>query len=135
MADFYLTTHNPNLTVTLSEVKDLPCPVVDGVDSEFERAVVNAIAELTPSGQILLQRAGGNRSDAAMVVTVPATEKEREAVEKGLLRGLLNHCKALPTHDDQRTGSARTELTKLLTEHLPWWQRVFIRKLIKRVDG
>lgn len=76
------------VTITIREdaVDDV---VVDGVDSLFESVAVTCIAELSPTGRIVLQRGGGNRNDRALVVTVPKGHPlQAHAVERGLFRAL-----------------------------------------------
>lgn len=62
--------------------------IIDGVDSELERTIVNNIAELT-NRHIVLQRAGGIQSDKEIRVVVPMDETVSYAVERGILRGLM----------------------------------------------
>lgn len=90
-AGFVVTEHFPAYHITLNSDLNLAYPTVDGVDCEFERRVVNFLAELTPSGRVLLQRAGGVQSDTAITVTVPARQVELRAAEIGIMRACLNH--------------------------------------------
>lgn len=79
----------PRVTITLEDGPSV-CPVVDGIDSELERVVVSLIAELTPSGHVLLARRGGVQHARALKVTVPkGNADEMRAVELGLFRGLI----------------------------------------------
>jgi hypothetical protein len=79
-------------TIKIEEAA-LPQPIVDGVDSDLERHIVNHIAELSPSGRVLIQRQGGIQSQFAIRIVVPSRDDEREKVELGILRGLA---KAVP---------------------------------------
>lgn len=88
-AGFQLVEMFPTYSITLHESDDADCIVVDGVDSELERQVVNCIAELSPSGRILLQRGGGNQSDRTLILTLPVNDAEQWAAQQGILRGLL----------------------------------------------
>lgn len=84
---FVVTDAWPRIAIEIVEA-DVPQPILDGVDSELERHLLAAVADRTPSGQVLIQRAGGVRSDQAMRITVPARDEERVAMETALLRGL-----------------------------------------------
>jgi hypothetical protein len=88
-ADTPARFHVPRVAVTITITEALvACPIVDGIDSDLERRAVNAIAELTPSGRILLQRSGGVQSDRALAITVSPIDEERAAVVTGLYRAL-----------------------------------------------
>jgi hypothetical protein len=76
-------------------------PIVDGVDSELERHFVNLLAERTPSGRVLLQRAGGNQDDRTLVITVAPTEDERRAVEIAAI-GALGKATRVRARRDRR---------------------------------
>jgi len=70
------------------EEKVQHCPAVDGVDSPLEAHVMNQLAECSPSGQVVLLRAGGNRNDRALRVIIPAKDEERAAAVTAVYRAL-----------------------------------------------
>jgi hypothetical protein len=84
---FVVTTQLARLELTIEEA-DIPEPVLDGVDGELERQLLAAIADQSPSGRVLIQRKGGNRSDQVMRIIVPAVDEERVAIETAVLRAL-----------------------------------------------
>ncbi len=84
---FVVTDNLARLELTIDE-GSVAEPVLDGVDGELERHLLSAIADLTPSGRVLIQRQGGNRSDSAMRITVPTSDAERVAMETAILRAL-----------------------------------------------
>lgn len=69
--------------VTIDYYDDL---VIDGVDSELERHIINCISELT-NVPIMLARAGGVQSDKEIRVMVPRAGHAYVAL--GIFRGLL----------------------------------------------
>lgn len=67
------------------------CIIVDGVDSEFERHVVDGIASLPGGSYILLHRGGATVDDRTLTISVPPdNDAAHHAVEIGVLRGLIN---------------------------------------------
>lgn len=86
---FALVDTFPQFTIELFDAPQATCPILDSVDSELERLVLVAIAELTPSGEVLVRRAGGNQQETVMRIYVPATnEAEHFAVQRGIVRAL-----------------------------------------------
>lgn len=61
----------------------------DSVDSLLERCALNFVSELSPSGKVLVKRAGGNQDPRQLHITVPANDREREAVSVGVMRAFL----------------------------------------------
>lgn len=80
----------PWLSVT---IEDGPAPdiVVDGVDSDLERYVVNHICDMAPG--VYLARKGGIRSARALRIQVPPVDALLAAVERGCLRGIVEASK------------------------------------------
>ncbi len=61
----------------------------DSVDSDLERLVLKHVTQLT-ARPVRVDRQGGQvHSDRELRIVVPAQERERIAVEYGVLRGLL----------------------------------------------
>jgi hypothetical protein len=87
LAGYVLSTYMPHLTIYVDEGAESQ-PIVDGVDSPLERSIVNEIAKLTPSGNILLQRGEGIGDAQSIRVVSPAIPAERAAVETGIRRGI-----------------------------------------------
>lgn len=97
----------------------LPEPIVDGVDSEFERRFVTLLAEISPIGRVLLKRQGGNQDDRVLVVTVPATEYERRACALAIYRTIaqLDDPKRLTTWQRVRRAVAAFVFVLVAVSH------------------
>lgn len=94
---YTISDYNPFLKIYLEYTPDHHI-IVDGVDSEFERRVINNIAEITPS-QILLNRADGIESDQEMRIFVNSDSAACDAVERGVLRAIMQ----VTRHASERT--------------------------------
>jgi hypothetical protein len=102
------------LSVAIEESETESFIVVDGVDSELERLVVNSIAELSLT-PILLRRGGSRQSsDHEIAITVPARDAERIAVERGVLRALIraSEPKSVEASRGRATGRIRRFLAR-----------------------
>lgn len=80
---------NPDITIKIDDTTEQHI-VLDSVDSELERLILRAIRR-TAKTPILIETWGGNESDKAVHLRVPASETERLAVEKGILQGMLDY--------------------------------------------
>jgi chemotaxis regulatin CheY-phosphate phosphatase CheZ len=94
---YTISEYQPFMTLIL-EYTNEPYIIVDGVDSEFERRVINNIAEITPS-KILLNRIDGIESDQEMRIFVNYDPTLCDAVERGVLRALMQ----VTRHTAERT--------------------------------
>lgn len=88
-----------DLTIYIEEDKKLDCVVVDGIDTELERLVINGIADKSKL-RIQLHRAGGVQVASEIRVIVPGSHPE---VEIGMVNGIL----------------------KFVTNKKPWFRRLF----------
>ncbi len=91
-AGIQVSDHFPTFTIHLDQ-RDTAYVIVDGVDSELERNVINCIAELLEQHRIekpvALHRSGGIQTDREIRVVAPEEEREAAAVELGVFRGIL----------------------------------------------
>lgn len=62
--------------------------LLDSVDSELERNILNRIADHT-KGPIAVQRFGGIQSDREIRIKIPDNQDQEEAVELGVVTGIL----------------------------------------------
>lgn len=83
----------PTLDITIVE-GNTPFIIVDGVDGELERLVVEHICNTAPG--VYLAREGGVRSATALRITSPSNEDARHAIELGCLRGILAYVSKTP---------------------------------------
>lgn len=81
----------PTFTIIIEESGDRPYIVVDGVDCDLERSIVNHICDKAPG--VYLARQNGIRSARAIRVLVPPQEALKVAVEIGCLRGVVDATK------------------------------------------
>lgn len=93
-ADIHVTSFACTLTITIDESFTSTFIVVDGVDGELERRVVEHICDLADG--VYLARRGGVRSASALRITTPRLEESRRAVEVGCLRGILAYVNRKP---------------------------------------
>ena len=84
---FQLVKLFPQFTFELVQ-SDSSIPVLDSVDCELERAVLRELARLTPCGQVLIHRKGGNQDDTVMRIEYPENEAEQWAVQQAIYRAL-----------------------------------------------
>lgn len=85
--DFHIVDHMPSYAIEIEEVEhSLQQPIVDGVDSEFERLVVAELAE--QAGSVLIQRAGGVRREDKVKITLETNEHQRFFVQRAVYRAL-----------------------------------------------
>jgi hypothetical protein len=89
-AGFYVTGVAPDYVLHI-ESQNAAQVTIDAIDCEFERNLINMISEqLIRAGHehaIVLERAGGIRSDREARIVVPADDKVSHAVEIGILNG------------------------------------------------
>lgn len=109
-AGFHVTDSFPAYIIHI-ERTDSSAIIVDGVDSELERHIVNCISELSPI-PIMLQRAGGVQSDRECHISVPIDAEL--AVEVGVMRGML---KTVNPREADKVIPAP------LPRHKKWYQR------------
>lgn len=63
-------------------------PTIDGVDSEFERQMINRICDCADSS-VLLLRPGGIRSDQHVRIGIPNASALMVGIEKGVVQAVL----------------------------------------------
>lgn len=78
----------PNVTVHVEENHEYDAVVVDGVDGDLEREVINGIAEQTKV-RIRLHRDGGIQSPRAIKIGVPVAVAHQ--VEIGIFNGVMKY--------------------------------------------
>ncbi len=85
---FPVVTALPTQTVIIDERDDgsVTIPIVDGVDTEFERELVSALAELT--GAVVVQRAGGIQRDDQIRIVIPAAPETQLAAQRAVYRAI-----------------------------------------------
>jgi hypothetical protein len=91
-----ITNECPQFVVFIGEtVRDIP--VVDGVDSEVERKIVNQIANLAQTA-IYLQRPGGVQSDQAIGIELPKFEpaEKIQRIEIAVVNAIVQTFKPNP---------------------------------------
>jgi len=87
-SDFVSLVSNwPDVTVWVEEDSKLHDVIVDGVDGDLERSVINGIAD-SSKFHIRLQRVGGVQSDKEIRVIVP---ESNPGIEIGLANGVLKY--------------------------------------------
>jgi hypothetical protein len=104
-AGYVVVSKGQQYTLKIAESAE-PSVIVDGVDCELERHVVNEIAKLI-DGDIVLRRAGGVQSDVELSIIVPANDDVRIAVERGIVRGFMRTARR-PIPEDQKPFWKRT---------------------------
>lgn len=79
----------PDYTIEFIET-DKVIPVVDGIDCEFERTIVNSLANVGNT-DIYLARKGGVESDNKLIIGIPrfAEASELKLYEKAVIQGVL----------------------------------------------
>lgn len=91
-AGFHVTTVMPLYTIEIEQSGD--DVVVDGIHSALEANIVTHIADcLEAAGvqdEIRLHRIGGVTDDRAIKLVVPQDETKAAAIERGILRGMLD---------------------------------------------
>lgn len=87
--DFHLTSYQPDATVRIEEQLDAVHPMLDGIHCELEQAILRHLRKQTAT-PIEIHTAGGVKSDREVRIVVPATDKERCAVEVAVFRALLD---------------------------------------------
>lgn len=87
--DFHLTSYQPDATVRIEEQLDAVHPMLDGIHCELEQAILRHLRKQTAT-PIEIHTAGGVESDREVRIVVPATDKERCAVEVAVFRALLD---------------------------------------------
>ncbi len=113
-AGYVVTEHFASYTIMIEEsAEQRKAIMIDAIDCELERQVINAVAQNTAIPIVLL-RPGGVQSDRAIRVIIPPDEECRIAAERGLLSGLVRaiHSKK-PASDDPAKPKPK-----------PWYRRI-----------
>lgn len=76
-------------------------PIMDSLDGPIEREIFAAVRAKTPSGQVLVQHAGGVQATDEIRIIVPPSQREREACVSGVVVGLLEYLKNIPLREAQ----------------------------------
>ncbi len=84
--DFQLVESHPTFHIEVEEAVGVERPIVDGVDSEFERRVVAHLTALV--GSALIQRAGGVQREDQIKITIEAQEEPRWHLQRAVFRAL-----------------------------------------------
>ena len=87
----------------------------DSVDCELERNILRHVTPLSTRPVVVDRPGGVVHSDREIRILVPADEREQQAVEFGVLRGLLD-----TVHGTPQGGAAGKA-------PVPWWRRLFFR--------
>jgi hypothetical protein len=101
LADYAVVDSRPDYKVRLRASASEHVEV-DSIDCELERHVVNEIAHLSPRHVLLMRSSAAVRSDAEIEIGIPADEASRDAVERGVLRGLDRATKRASTPVSRR---------------------------------
>lgn len=93
---------------------DGPVPTVDGVDSEWERKLINRIADIAGTN-ILLLRPGGIQSDQHIRIGIP-DGRLAPKVERGVFQAVLQMASMPPTNVVRVANALKAEMVALLEE-------------------
>lgn len=88
MARLAITDTLPDYTIEFTEThKDVP--VIDGVDCEIERLIINSIASVAKT-DIYLARQGGIQSDNKIIISIPrfSEPNQLKLIEKAVIQGV-----------------------------------------------
>jgi hypothetical protein len=104
---------------------------VDSVDCALEAAILKHITQLSKHPVVINRLGGVVHSDREIGLIVPHDEEEQQAVEFGVLRGLLEVSGQIKAEEEtappQREVSAqiKAEGKTAPPQRVPWHQRIF----------
>jgi hypothetical protein len=109
-------THGPLAGYVIGIVEDGRADKihVDSVDCALEAAILKHITQLSKHPVVLNRPGGVVHSDREIGLIVPHDEEEQQAVEFGVLRGLL-----------EVTGQTKAAERTAPPQRTPWYQRIF----------
>ena len=93
---------------------DSKYPTVDGVDSEWERKLINRISDLAATN-ILLLRHGGIQSDQHIRIGIPDGSLS-STVERGIFQAVLQMASLPPANVIKVANALKSEMVALLEE-------------------
>jgi hypothetical protein len=95
---------------------------IDSVDCALETAILKHITQLSRHPVVLNRPGGVVHSDAEIGLIVPHDEEEQQAVEFGVLRGLLEITGQMKA---EVTGEVKAAERTAPPQQAPWYERIF----------
>ena len=99
--------------ITIEEIMGTDRIHIDSVDCPFEAALLKHITQLSKLPVVVDRPGGVVHGDREIVLLVPASAEQQQAVEFGVLRGLLE------LNGQQKAAE------KALPQRAPWYKRLF----------